>query len=282
MPFTYPEIQRIQNLAELMDNILTHSRLTNQAALKARIELLAMMSRGLAHDLKNLVTPISSFLVHSELRVASGTPEREVLLLAQRSIRVFNDYVGDALFFGSAQRPNIQRVNPADLIQTVAGLAGPRAKGRRVSIAVTSAREHSLEADAVLLQRMLVNLVNNAIDASPDGSTVKLSVEDSPPDGIRFQIADQGGGIAPDLLARIFEPYFTTKQFGDDIRGFGLGLTISKKIADLHNGTITVRSELGEGSTFIVELPTIHAVAASETVPASDFEIQTAPVPVPA
>ncbi|MEO6874720.1 MAG: hypothetical protein ABI222_07850, partial [Opitutaceae bacterium] len=65
-PFTYPEVERLQSIAELMDSILTRSRLTMQAAMQAKMEHLAMMSRGLAHDLKNLITPVSSFLVHTD------------------------------------------------------------------------------------------------------------------------------------------------------------------------------------------------------------------------
>jgi hypothetical protein len=67
-PFTYPDVTRLLHTAELIDNILTRSRLTDQLALRARMEYLAMMSRGLAHDLKNLITPVSSYLVHTEGR----------------------------------------------------------------------------------------------------------------------------------------------------------------------------------------------------------------------
>jgi signal transduction histidine kinase len=67
---------------------------------------------------------------------------------------------------------------------------------------------------------------------------------------------DQGCGISPENLERIFDPYFTTKQFGDEVLGFGLGLTICEKIVDLHQGKIAVRSEVDRGTRAIVELPT--------------------------
>src|SRR4051812_8774407 len=65
-PFTYPEVRRVQNVSELMDNILTRSRLTVQAAREAKVEDLVVISRGLAHDLKNLITPVASYLLHME------------------------------------------------------------------------------------------------------------------------------------------------------------------------------------------------------------------------
>jgi signal transduction histidine kinase len=115
-------------------------------------------------------------------------------------------------------------------------------------------------ADAVLLQRMLANLVSNAIDASAPGQTVRLAAQALAPGWLRLQVSDQGSGIAPEKLERIFEPYFTTKEFGEDVRGFGLGLTIAQKIAQLHGGTIAVQSEPGRGTVMTVDLPEIPGV----------------------
>ena len=86
-------------------------------------------------------------------------------------------------------------------------------------------------------------------------------------------LSDRGSGIAPELLDRIFDPYFTTKEFGEDVRGFGLGLTIARKIAGLHGGTIRVDSSLGRGTTFTVELPVTQPGGT-----ATDSAIAPAPV----
>ncbi len=76
---------------------------------------------------------------------------------------------------------------------------------------------------------------------------------------VRLKVADEGCGIAPENLHRIFEPYFTTKEFGEDVRGFGLGLTICQKIVVEHGGTISVKSDVGKGTVFTVELPVAHS-----------------------
>jgi signal transduction histidine kinase len=112
---------------------------------------------------------------------------------------------------------------------------------------------------------MLANLLSNAIDASAPGDSVSLVASSHRAGWIQFQISDRGGGIAPEHLARIFEPYFTTKEFGDDTRGFGLGLTICQKIVLLHRGTISVKSELGCGTTFTVDLPTRQEASSPTT-----------------
>jgi signal transduction histidine kinase len=254
-PYTYPEVQRLQNVAELMDNILTHAHLTAQAALKAKLEHLALMSRGLAHDLKNLITPVATFITHEEGRFTITSPEGEVHAAAKRSVRIMNDYVREALFFASRLTPKFEQADLAKTFETVRELTSPRAAHRNVKIVLGSAQPVAITADVVLLQRLLVNLVNNAIDASDPGAVVNISCLARDSGLIRIEVADQGCGIATENLRRIFDPYFTTKQFGDDIRGFGLGLTICEKIVDLHQGTILVRSELGHGTSVVVDLP---------------------------
>ncbi len=254
-PFTYPEIERLQNIAELMDNILIRSRLNDQAVLQARIEYLALMSRGLAHDLKNLITPVSTFLVHTDGHYPKGSAEEEVHTAARRAMRVMTDYVREAMFFAERFKPNFDRVDPTQLLITVQSITNARAAHRSVTIEVDSAGSCSLVADGVLLQRLLANLVNNAIDASAVGQKISLRSSNVRPNEMRFEVSDEGAGIAPEIRSRIFDPYFTTKEFGDEVRGFGLGLTICQRIVDLHRGKIDVQTHLGMGTTVIIFLP---------------------------
>lgn len=254
-PYTTIDIERLQNVAELIDNALTHSRLSSQAALRARMEHLAMMSRGLAHDLKNLITPVSSFLVHAEGKIAPDTVEAEVHAAAKRSVRIMNDYIREALVFANRLEPHFEIVSTGKLFDAVRELTASRANWRKVKLVVAVESDHSLVGDAVLLQRVLGNLVANAIDASPPGKIVSLSAVEHAARGLRISVVDQGSGIAPEHLSRIFEPYFTTKEFGDEVRGFGLGLTISQKIVHLHHGTISAQSQLGCGTAITIDLP---------------------------
>lgn len=265
-PYTFPEVERLRNVAELMDNILSHSRLSAQAALQAKMEHLAMLSRGLAHDLKNLITPVSSFLIHTDGKFPPHTPEAEVHAAARHSVRVMTDYVREALFFAERLEPQFEPVDTPKILRAVHELTAARASSHSVVLDTSSGLRSPLVADGVLLQRMLANLVNNAIDASRPGQTVLLRAKDHGPDWVRFEVIDSGSGIPPEHLNRIFEPYFTTKEFGDTERGFGLGLTICEKIALLHGGRISVHSELNRGTTFSVDLPTSPP---SPTLPAN-------------
>ncbi len=264
-PFTYPDVVRLLHTAELIDNILTRSRLTDQLALRARMEYLAMMSRGLAHDLKNLITPVSSYLVHTEGRAPAGSAEEEVHGAASRSIGVMTTYLREALFFSDQLTPRFSPVEPAGLLESARSLSVERASRRGIRLTVQSCCIGTLQADAVLLQRLLVNLMNNAIDASARGGEVRLTAEGPVAGMITLRVIDQGCGMDEATRARIFDPYFTTKEFGEEVRGFGLGLTISQRIVHLHHGRITVESRPGAGTTLSVDLPVDPAAVAAVT-----------------
>ncbi len=118
-----------------------------------------------------------------------------------------------------------------------------------------------MEMDAVLIKRLICNLLSNAIDASPSG--VGSRGRNWPPcpgpnasrDWHRLRIIDHGEGISAENLQRVFTPYFTTKNTGDGKRGFGLGLAIARKIVHLHGGNLSITSKENKGTTVQVDLP---------------------------
>ncbi len=254
-PVTYPEIQRLQGVAELIDSILTRSRLTDQIALQNRIEHLGMMSRALAHDLKNLITPVNAFLVHTEGGFPPRSEAAQVHASAHRAVETITDYVREALFFGENLRPSSNPVDLRALFARVCATTAAHAESIGVAVVPSVTPETSLTGDFVLLERMLVNLVHNALDASNAGTAVRLTAVPGHRSRVHLQVSDEGSGISREVRDRIFDPYFTTKQHGREIRGFGLGLTIVQKIAHLHRGSVSVDSTPGLGATFTVDLP---------------------------
>lgn len=254
-PYTYPDIRMMLELAELMDNILTHSRVAARTAQIEKMESAAMMSRGLAHDLNNLATPVSTFLLHMETRVTAGTAEAEVLADAKHSIRVMQDYIRESLFYASRLVPNFQPVSSTELMVSTVGLTQTRAKARGIEVVIGPSAGLAFRADRVLLLRMLQNLVFNGIDATPDNGRVTLAAKSDGSEHISFCVTDEGPGVPPGIVDRIFEPYFTTKDTGSKTRGLGLGLAISLKIGSLHGGTITVGRASSGGAVFTATLP---------------------------
>jgi signal transduction histidine kinase len=114
--------------------------------------------------------------------------------------------------------------------------------------------------DEVLIQRLIANLISNAIDASRPGTQVRVELErlgktEANRDWLRVRVVDQGEGIPKENLSRILMPYFTTKNRGDENRGFGLGLAICRKIVNLHGGHLSIASQPKKGTTVQVDLP---------------------------
>jgi signal transduction histidine kinase len=120
-----------------------------------------------------------------------------------------------------------------------------------------------IDADPELLHRVFANLVLNAMDAMPQGGTLSLRTLQQG-DRIRIEVSDSGVGLTPEESARLFTPYYTTKQHGT-----GLGLAIAQSVISDHHGTITVESVQGHGAKFVIELPlrAVNPVAASTAAP---------------
>jgi signal transduction histidine kinase len=113
------------------------------------------------------------------------------------------------------------------------------------------------QADADQMSQVIINLIMNALHAMEDGGTLRLGLEQEQ-DRIKLTVADTGHGIPQAVLPKIFEPFYTTKEFG---KGTGLGLTVVKGIIEEHQGTITVESDEGKGTTFTIRLPTAYRKA---------------------
>jgi signal transduction histidine kinase len=174
---------------------------------------------------------------------------------AAESVRAMNGYVRETLSFSERLEPRFEIVDVLKLCHSAPELLGARANALNIRIAVQCEQQIALCGDRVLLERVLANLVSNAIDVSAPGQTISISASHGQTGWLRLEVTDLGTGIAPENLTRIFDPYFTTKRFGQDVRGFGLGLTICQKIVLLHSGRISAKSELGHGTTIMVDLP---------------------------
>ena len=169
-------------------------------------------------------------------------------------------YVNDALFFSQNHKIEMQPANLDQVIFKVVELAEPKLKRREVRVELPELPSTVVEMDRVLIQRLLGNVLSNAIEASAPGSTIRLELQrlaadDASREWIRVRVIDHGAGISRENLQRITSAYFTTKDSGDENRGFGLGLTIVQKIVSLHAGSVTVDSTPGCGSTFTIDLP---------------------------
>ena len=216
------------------------------------------LARRLAHELKNPLFPLQ-LTVENLMRARTQSPEqfeevfRESSQTLLAEISNLKAIIGRFSDFSKMPQPQQQPVQVNEIVSAVAQLfqAQLRAPGRS-AIACKLELDDALPvitADPELLHRALSNLVLNAMDAMPNGG--ELTLQTRAQDGtIGIEVADTGSGLTPEECERIFTPYYTSKQHGT-----GLGLAIVQSVISDHHGRISVRSQPGRGTTFVIELP---------------------------
>lgn len=157
------------------------------------------------------------------------------------------------------------RTTARELVDRVAEAVRPNLEAAHIRLELEApAVVTEVLVDPVNLELALLNMVNNAVHAMPAGGRLAIRISTPDPAIVRISIEDTGLGIEPDVLARIFEQWFTTKPAG---RGTGLGLSIARDVVQSHGGSISVASEVGRGTTFTIDLPAAGAAGDDTTEP---------------
>ena len=230
--------------------------LEQQARQTGALAVAGKLAVALAHEVG---TPLNIISARAEF-ILRGLPadaqDREDLEAIVGQIDRISRIITSLLDAVRPQAPKLERTSAARVIQDLSPLLGLAARQRGVQL--TEAVDESLplvRADAGQLQQVLINLVVNALEATPDGGRVTVSARAAihgAQSGVAIAVADTGSGIAPELQAKIFETFFTTKPRG---QGTGLGLAISRDIARAHGGHLHVESVPGAGATFTLWVP---------------------------
>lgn len=226
---------------------------------------------NVSHELK---TPIAAVKGFAETLLAGALNDKETArsflqIIFDESERL-NRLIGDILELSKIESKRIPlQFSPVHVDTFLEGCVNVmRTEGKKKAIELTlqSAPDLYMEADEDRLRQIVINLLSNGINYTPEGGKVKLRAESfasgaegSEPDRVRLIISDTGIGIPKKDLPRIFERFYRVdKARSRSSGGTGLGLSIVKHLVELHKGTIRVESEVGLGSTFIIELPIIH------------------------
>jgi PAS domain S-box-containing protein len=243
---------KVIGLVGIGRDITDRKTLEEQIVAARRMESLGRLATGVAHDLNNILAPI---LISIELLQKKLQDEQYLKMLAKAEASAHRgaDIIKQMLWFGRGMAG--QRV-PVDLQQLAAGVAQFASETFNKAICVETRIAPDLwtvAGDSVQLHQVLMNLCLNARDAMPSGGTLTIAAHNATVDANRFvvlELRDTGCGIAPGLLDKIYEPFFTTKEVGH-----GLGLSTAQSIVKSHGGFIKTESQPGHGSTFRVHLP---------------------------
>ena len=219
-----------------------------------RLALIGQLSANVAHELNN---PLQGIVTYSHLlleELATDNPARDSLEKIVAQANRSRDIIRGLLDFSRQRKPDKTLCDVNVVLKECVSLLEKQALFHNIQINMKlDAKVPSTIIDPSQIERVFINMIVNAADAMEGNGKLDLSTRYNPSDHfIEVEFKDTGHGIAKENMERIFDPFFTTKDTG---HGVGLGLAISFGIIKEHNGTISVESEVGKGTTFLVRLP---------------------------
>lgn len=219
---------------------------------------------NVSHEIKTPLTAIKGFVETLQQGTVEDKAEQERFLgIVLKHVNRLGVILEDLLALSRVEQENgteevhlsVGRIK--DVIQTAIQVCQPKAAARDITISADAAEDLTANLDATLLEQAFVNLIDNAVKYSDDGSQVRITASPKKRE-VTIEFADQGSGIPNKHLPRLFERFYRVdKARSRKLGGTGLGLAIVKHIVQAHGGHITVESSLGQGSTFTVHLPMV-------------------------
>jgi signal transduction histidine kinase len=247
---SFPDHDRVGTLITLRD-AESRQEIGTRLDLSARLAAISRLTAGVAHEIKN---PLNSIALHVEVlraRLDDADPEAErELAVISNEISRLDRVVKAFLDFNRPVDMKFSEVDAGDLVAEITALTGPEAARRGIEIELRqSSGPLMLRADRDLLKQAILNVVVNGVDAMNAGGRLLIEVKRAGAECV-IGITDQGPGIPAQVRDKIFNLYFTTKQHGS-----GIGLAMTFRAVQLHNGTIDFTSEEGRGTSFWLRFP---------------------------
>ncbi len=225
----------------------------DQLALQTeKLSALGRMAAGIAHEINNPLAGILLFSSRMRKKVTEEGPIKEGLEVIVRETQRCKGIIQDLLEFSRDKEPEKAEASMNDILEKALGILENEFRLHHISVEKKLSSEMPpILLDVNLMQQVFVNLLINAVEAiQKDGVISIKSYVNTNRKSVGVEVADTGGGISPDDMVKIFEPFFSTKK-----NGTGLGLAVSYGIVQKHHGNIQVSSRLGEGSRFTLEIP---------------------------
>jgi len=218
---------------------------------RERLAALGEMAAGVAHEIRNPLGGIRLYASLLERDLRDRPRELDLVHRIDVGVRTLESIVGDILAFASGPEPTMERVALTSILESVSihAAANRESSGAQLQISPTC-EGIELVCDPGQMERAVLNLVVNALEAAGHGGTAWIRCESGSGRGISIVVEDDGPGLAPEVAQRVFNPFYTTKDSGT-----GLGLAIVHRIVEMHGGSVQVGSRAGGGASFSISLP---------------------------
>lgn len=257
---------RIDDLKRAEQELVT-ARDAAEKANHAKSDFLSRMSHELRTPL-NAIVGFSQLLELKELDIMERESVDHILKAGRHLTELINEVLDIARIESGRQHLSLEPVNVLSVLEDVCGLMRPLAARRSIQLKSATPEEcnaHVL-ADLQRLKQVLLNLMSNAVKYNHDGGTVTLFCTEIREGIIRISVSDSGPGIAEENRERVFEAFERLNADESGIEGSGVGLALSKALIETMGGALSLDSELGVGSTFWIELPSIDEVTEQDHV----------------
>jgi len=232
-------------------DVTERKRLEEELAKSQRLATIGELAAMVGHDLRNPLTGITGAAYYLKKKDGSGLSEggKEMLQLIQEDIRRSDKIINDLVEY--SKEPHLEPSQTNMKLTTEDALAEVKfPKGIRV--VNSTKKQPAMMLDTDKMRRVFVNIIQNAVDAMPNGGTLTIASTRSG-DNVRITFRDTGEGMTEKTLAKLWSPLFTTKA-----KGMGFGLPIAKRLVEEHGGSIAVESKPSKGSTFTLKLPLVQ------------------------
>lgn len=237
----------IQDLSQIKD-------LQKELRRNERLAALGKMAAGVAHELRNPLSSIKglALLLKTKLHDAHGTETADILV---QEVERLNRSIGELLDYARPQKLQLEKINICEILNKSVTLIAADVESYGVSLNLDCEETYFVNGDKDKLNQVFLNLFLNSIQAMEKGGTLSITTRKKGNWGV-CQVEDTGCGLEQESIHKVFDPYFTTKSGGT-----GLGLAMSAKIVEEHNGTIEFRSDIDSGTIVKVNLPVYSEVS---------------------
>ena len=220
---------------KLADNLGELERTRERLVVEEKLAVVGRLSSAVAHEIRNPVSIIASSLVTADRPEVGEQQRREMLAIARSEAARLEKLTSDFLSYARPSQPKRNPTALTEVLGYIAEIAGVHASKKDIGVSVESDEDLRANVDREQLQRALLNLLLNAIDATPVGGHVAVRCSRPSSQSVELQVENSGDPIPEEVLSRIFEPFYTTKPHGT-----GLGLAISRNIARVQGGDLIV------------------------------------------
>ena len=223
---------------------------------KERLAAIGQMAAVVGHEIRNPLAVINNSIYFIKTKLSTGTePDPKIakhIKIIESEIQQANGIINEILTYSRQREMQLERVKLNHWLEELLSVYPIPPHVELVKI--FDPADPSLEIDATEMQQSIRNLIGNGIEVmpAPKGGKITIRTRVTEPGWVEVDIGDSGAGIPPDVLDKIFAPFFTTKA-----RGTGLGLAVVRKVIDRHKGRVDVESQVGVGTTFKLFLPTV-------------------------